>query len=102
MIVDILIRHDRDADLERFRNEPHHGFFINTDRRNLSYTIMAAGDNIELENGELDGGRGRTFLFSSPGKCGDGLVLGDINNDNSRKIINSRDHSKTFGKDMLV
>ena len=91
MIVDILIRHDRDADLERFRNEPHHGFFINTDRRNLSYTIMAAGDNIELENGELDGGRGRTFLFSSPGQCGDGLILGDSNNDNSRKIIHSRD-----------
>ena len=91
MIVDILTRHDRDADLERFRNEPHHGFFINKDRQNLLYTIMAAGDNIELEEGKLDRGVGRTFIFSSPGTCGDGLKLGDSNNDNSRKIINSRD-----------
>ena len=99
MIVDIVIRHDRDGDLERFGNEPHHGFFINTDRQNLLYTIMAAGDNIELEDGELDLGLGRTFLFSSPRTCGDGIMLGDINHDNSQKIINSRDlilrHSKT-------
>ena len=90
MIADIAIRHDRDGDLERFDDEPFHGFFINSDRQNLSYTIMATGDDIELENGRLDRGLGRTFLFSSPGTCGAGLILGDRNNDNSRKITNSR------------
>ena len=92
MTTDIVIRHDREADLERFRNVPHHGFFINRDIENLAYTIMATGDDIVLENGELDRGLGRTFLFSSTSTCGDGVILGDMNNDNSRKIIKSRDH----------
>ena len=86
-----MIRHDREADLERFRNSPHHGFFINRNRQNLAYTVMATGDDIVLEGGELDGGLGRTFLFSSLGTCGAGIKLGDSNNDNALKIINSRD-----------
>ena len=85
-----MIRHDRDGDLTSFDDKPHHGFFINTDRQNLSYTIMATGDAIELEDGQLDGGLGRINLFSSPrGRCG--LTLGNINNDNSRKMTTSRD-----------
>ena len=97
MIVDTIIRHDREADLPRFRNVPHHGFFINRDIRNLAYTIMAAGDDIVLEDGERDGGLGRTLLFSSPRTCGAGVKLGNINNDNSRKITVSRDLSQIFG-----
>ena len=92
MTLDTVIRHDREADLESFRNVPHHGYFINRDIDMLAYTIMATGDDIVLENGELDRGLGRTFLFSSTSTCGDGVVLGDMNNDNSRKIINSRDY----------
>ena len=91
VIVKFMIRHDREADLERFRNSPHHGFFINRNRQNLAYTVMATGDDIVLEDGELDGGLGRTFLFSSLGTCGAGIKLGDSNNDNALKIINSRD-----------
>ena len=91
MIVDFIVRHDRDADLVRFEGNPHHGYFINQDRRNLSYTIMATGDNIESEDGELDGGLGRVFYFSSP-QLKNGLVMGDSNNDNARKITISRDH----------
>ena len=92
MTIDTVIRHDREADLDTFRNSPHHGFFINRDLKNLKYTIMATGDDIVLENGELDQGLGRTFLFSSPSTCGDGVIVGDRNNDNSRKILKSRDH----------
>ena len=91
MIESILFRHDREADLPRFRNVPFHGFFINRDITNLAYTVMATGDNVVLESGERDGGAGRTFLFSSPGTCGAGVKLGNINNDNSRKITTSRD-----------
>ena len=58
---------------------------------------MATGDNIVLENGELDGGLGRTFLFSSSGTCGAGVKLGNINNDNTRKITATRDLSQIFG-----
>ena len=86
-----MIRHDREADLERFENEPYHGYFINRDRKNLAYTIMATGDGIVLEGGELDGGLGRTFLFSSPRTCGAGVQLGDKNHDNAGKITTSRD-----------
>ena len=86
-----MFRHDREADLPRFRNVPFHGFFINRDITNLAYTIMATGDAVVLETGERDGGEGRAFLFSSPGTCGAGLRLGNINNDNSRKITESRD-----------
>ena len=58
---------------------------------------MAVGDNIVLEDGEVDGGLGRTFLFSSPRTCGAGVRLGNINNDNSRKITATRDLSQIFG-----
>ena len=92
MTIETVIRHDREADLDIFRNSPHHGFFINRDLNNLKYTIMATGDDIVLENGELDRGLGRTFLFSSPSTCGDGVIVGDRDNDNSRKILKSRDH----------
>ena len=97
VIVDTIIRHDREADLQSFRNVPHHGYFINRDINNLAYTIMAAGDDIVLEDGEVDGGLGRTFLFSSPRTCGAGVRLGNINNDNSRKITATRDLSQIFG-----
>ena len=97
MIVDTIIRHDREADLQSFRNVPHHGYFINRDINNLAYTIMAAGDDIVLEDGERDGGLGRTLLFSSPRTCGAGVKLGNINNDNSKKITVSRDLSQIFG-----
>ena len=52
---------------------------------------MATGDDIVLEDGTLDGGLGRLFLFSSPRTCGSGVKLGDKDNDNSRKITASRD-----------
>ena len=52
---------------------------------------MATGDDIVLEDGTLDGGLGRLFLFSSPRTCGNGIKLGDKDNDNSRKITASRD-----------
>ena len=52
MTIDTAIRHDREADLESFRNVPHHGYFINRDIESLQYTIMATGDDIVLENGE--------------------------------------------------
>ena len=97
MIVDTIIRHDREADLPSFRNVPHHGYFINRDGTNLAYTIMATGDDIVLENGERDGGLGRTLLFSSPRTCGAGVILGNTNHDNSRKITVSRDLSQIFG-----
>ena len=89
-----MIRHDRDADLERFANDPssvHHGFFVNTDKTNLAYTMMATGDDIVLEDGTTDGGLGRLFLFSSPRTCGNGIKLGDKYHDNSRIITASRD-----------
>ena len=94
MIIYFILRHDRDADLVRFEGKPYHGYFINTDRQNLSansYTIMATGDDIESEDGEVDGGLGRVFYFSSP-QLQNGLVVGDNNNDNARKITISRDH----------
>ena len=90
VIFDFTIRHDRDADLERFEDNTQHGYFINADRQNLSYTIMATGDDIELGDGQLDRGLGRVFYFSSP-RLQNGLVIGDSNNDNSRKITASRD-----------
>ena len=91
MILESVIRHDRDADLLRFDNSPHHGYFIMEDNSNLSYTIMATGDDIESEDGTLDRGLGRVFYFSSP-QLKNGLVVGDNNNDNARKITISRDH----------
>ena len=87
-----LNRHDRDADLARFARDPYHGFFVNTNKKNLAYTIMAAGDDIVLEDGTTDGGLGRLFLFSSPRTCGNGIKLGDKDHDNSREITTSRDH----------
>ena len=57
---------------------------------------MATGDNVVLESGERDGGLGRTLLFSSPRTCGAGVKLGNINNDNTRKITATRDLSQIF------
>ena len=90
MILDFIIRHDRDGDVESFENAPQHGFFINSDRQNLTYTIMATGDNIELEDGRMDRGLGRIFYFSAPREQY-GLALGNKDNDNSRLITTSRD-----------
>ena len=89
MILDFVIRHDRDADLARFEDNPHHGYFIEQGR-NLTYTIMATGDDIEREDGRLDRGLGRVLYFSSP-RPQNGTVIGDSNNDNARKITISRD-----------
>ena len=63
---------------------------------------MGTGDDIVLEGGELDGGLGRTFVFSSPDTCGAGVKLGNINNDNSRKITESRDLSQIFGSCVTI
>ena len=92
MILDFIIRHDRDGDLERFEKAPQHGFFVNSDRRNLTYTIMATGDDIALEDGRLDRGLGRIFYFSAPREQY-GLTIGNKDNDNSRMITTSRDHA---------
>ena len=86
--VGFIIRHDREADLIRFKDDPHHGYFINKNQN--KYTIMATGDDIELEDGTSDRGLGRVFYFSSP-QTRNGLVLGDSNHDNARKITMSRD-----------
>ena len=70
MIVDFAIRHDRDGDLARFEGNPHHGYFINQDRQNLSansYTIMATGDDIELEDGKSDRGAPPTGVIRITG-----------------------------------
>ena len=90
MILDHIIRHDREADLARFEDDPHHGYFIKKNRNKVSYTIMATGDDIELEDGTSDRGLGRVFYFSSP-RPRNGTVMGDSNNDNARKITLSRD-----------
>ena len=74
----------------RFEGNPHHGYFINQERQNLMYTIMATGDDIESEDGKLDRGLGRVFYFSSP-RPQNGLVVGNSDNDNARKITISRD-----------
>ena len=89
MILDFVIRHDRDADLVRFEDNPHHGYFIEQGRNKLLYTIMATGDNIELEDGRPDRGLGRVLYFSTP-RLLNGLVIGDSSNDNARKITISR------------
>ena len=89
MILESVIRHDRDADLLRFDNSPHHGYFIMEDRNNLSYTIMATGDDV-------DRGRGRIFYFSSPQPPLNGLVVGDNNHNNALKITKSRDLVKQY------
>ena len=86
MILDFVIRHDRDADLVRFEDNPHHGYFIEEGR---TYTIMATGDDIEREDGRLDRGLGRVLYFSSP-RLLNGSAIGDSNNDNARKITISR------------
>ena len=51
---------------------------------------MATGDDEVLESGTLDRGLGRVFYFSSP-QLQKGLVIGDNNHDNARKITISRD-----------
>ena len=88
VILDSVIRHD-------------HGYFIMEDRNNLSYTIMATGDNRELEDGRLDRGRGRVFYFSSHHMSpitisSHGLVMGDNNHDSALKITKSRDLVKQY------
>ena len=91
VIVDFAKRHDRDGDLEKFDNAPQHGYFVNQAITNLSYTIMATGDDIELEDGRLDRGLGRIFYFSAP-RQQYGITLGNRENDNSLSITTSRDH----------
>ena len=90
MILDFVTRHDREADVELFDNSPHHGFFIQEERRNLAYTIMATGDDVPLEDGRLDKGLGRVSYFSAPRQQYN-ITLGDQENDNSRLITDSRD-----------
>ena len=90
VILDLIIRHDRDGDSDRFKNAPQHGFFINSDRQNLTYTIMATGDDVELEDGRLDRGLGRISYFSAPREQY-GRTLGNSKNDNTRIITTSRD-----------
>ena len=75
-----------------FEDYPHHGYFVEEDVTKLAYTIMAAGDNVELEDGQSDNGLGRIFYFSSP-QLQNGLTLGDSNNDNAHKITISRDQT---------
>lgn len=89
-MLDYVFRHDREADLVRFEDDPHHGYFIKKNGNDIKYTIMATGDDIELEDGKSDRGLGRVFYFSSP-QTRNGLVLGDSNHDNARKITMSRD-----------
>ena len=62
-------------------------------RKQLSYTIMATGDDEVLESGTVDRGLGRVFYFSSP-QLQKGLVIGDNNHDNARKITISRDQNQ--------
>ena len=76
--------------MEKFDNAPQHGYFVNQEIQNLSYTIMATGDDIELEDGRLDGGLGRIFYFSAP-RQQYGITLGNRENDNSQLITSSRD-----------
>ena len=90
VILDFTIRHDRDGDLEQFDNSPYHGYFINQEIKNLSYTIMATGDDLQLEDGRLDRGLGRIFYFSAP-RQQYGITLGDRENDNTQTITTSRD-----------
>ena len=73
-----------------FEDYPHHGYFVEDNITKLAYTIMATGDDVELEDGNSDRGLGRIFYFSSP-RLQKGLVLGDSNNDNAHKITISRD-----------
>ena len=73
-----------------FEEYPHHGYFVKEDKKELQYTIMATGDDVELEDGNSDRGLGRIFYFSSP-RLQNGFVLGDSNNDNAHKITISRD-----------
>ena len=89
VILDSVIRHDRKADLRRFHNSPHHGYFIMEDRNNLTYTIMATGER------RGDRGQGRVFYFSSPQPL-NGTVIGDNNHDNALKITKSRDLVKQY------
>ena len=89
-MLDFTIRHDRDGDSQKFDNASQHGYFVNQERNNLSYTIMATGDVIELEDGRLDRGLGRIFYFSAP-RQQYGITLGNNENDNSQMITISRD-----------
>ena len=67
-----------------------HGFFVNSDPRDLTYTVMAAGDDILLENGRADRGLGRIFYFSAP-RVQYNRTLGNSENDNTAKMLASRD-----------
>ena len=89
-MVDFCVRHDRAGDLDEFENSPHHGFFVNSDPRDLTYTVMAAGDDILLENGRADRGLGRIFYFSAP-RVQYNRTLGNSENDNTAKMLASRD-----------
>ena len=51
---------------------------------------MAAGDDILLENGHADRGLGRIFYFSAP-RVQYNRTLGNSENDNTAKMLASRD-----------
>ena len=91
VMVDFTQRHDRPGDNPRFVNTPEHGFFINPDTSNLTYTIMATGDDELLDDGP-DNGRGRLYYFSAPPELQTpyNVTIGSKNDDNTFKITKSR------------
>ena len=95
MIVYFTLRHDREQDNPRFKDKPEHGFFINPDLRNYTYTIMATGDDTELPDGQ-DNGRGRLFYFSAPPTLQQpyNMTIGTKDDDNTFKITASRNLSQ--------
>ena len=103
MIVDFILRHDRDAPGEmRFINNTEHGYFIDPipvqqldqTRPTYRYTIMATGDDICLDGtpedcSKFDDGDGRLQYFSVPGTQY-GTTLGTPLDHNAFEITKSR------------
>ena len=103
VIVDFILRHDRDAPGEmRFRNNTEHGYFIDPipvqqldqTRPTYRYTIMATGDDTCLDGtpedcSRFDDGAGRLPYFSVP-KTQNGATLGTPEEDNTFEITRSR------------
>ena len=86
----MTFRHDRPADAPEFAADPGHGFFINRDPSQFQYTIMATGDN-QIINGVKDDGLGRWPYFSAPRRQYNRRI-GTRRDDNTAKIVKSRDH----------